>query len=458
MTGSPPERKGSRHAARLPSRCRSGRETTAGVLIAALALTLTACQDPPPEESDLAYHRGRNALALGRYDWARRYFAEDLESHPERSESLRGMGLGWISGNEGSLTRSIEAFSAYLERVPDDVEIRVRLARSWRHLGEVHRTLVVLEAAGASAEVSQLRARTLENADPAAAEVHVGEALSREPQAFDALILGARLAHRRGDGELALERALAAARADPLKDETFYLLAQIRRGLGDEDGARRDLDTYQMLRRLPGRGRPSKLSPFEELQVLRSLERRLEPTARPLRLRWARLLLVTGDPDARSAIEGLIAEETGDAIPILELAREAHSRGHPPLARGLYQRALELDPELKAARAQLARLEHENGKRDTARRLLAEGLAADPHYAPYHFVSGLVELADRNEPRAVEAFERALELAPWLAAYRLALADIHLAAGRRDELRRLLDETPAADPAIGAYRRRHLGE
>ncbi|MEM7349704.1 MAG: tetratricopeptide repeat protein [Acidobacteriota bacterium] len=424
--------------------------------LAALGLSLCACQEASPEIPDLAYHRGRNALALGRYDWARHYFQEDLEAHPDRLESLRGLGVGWISGNEGSLTHSIEAFNAYLERAPDDPEIRLHLARSWRHLGQRERALGTLESLPESAETSELRARILEVSDPDAAERHARAALAMQPDAYNSLLVVARLAHHRGNGAQALEHAEAAARADPLQPEAFYLLARIRRDRGDEADARRDLETYQALRRLPGRGRSSKLSPFEELQALRALGPRLNLSATPLRQRLARLMLATGDPGAAAVIEELLGEPDSDAIALLELAREAHARARFKLARDLYRRALEVDPEMKAARAQLARLEHEAGDRETARRLLTEGIGADPYHAPYHFVTGLLELAQKREAQAIEAFETALELAPWLASYRLALADVYLAAGRREALRHLLERAPADDPALSAYRRRHL--
>ncbi len=444
-----------------PTRC----DTLAAAVLGcgtALGLTLGACAGAPPEVPDLAFHRGQNALALGRYDWARHYFEEDLRAHPERSESLRGLGLAWISGYEGSLTRGIETLADYLERVPGDTEIRLHLARSWLRLGESEQAFAILGEAGDSAQASELRARALADADPAAAERLVTAALAIEPGAVDALLLAARLAHRRGDAEVALARAQTATRADPLRDEAFYLLASIRRGLGDQAGAARDLETYRQLRLLPARGRPSKLSAFEERQVMRDLEPWIESSALPWRRRRARVLLKTGDPEAEAATEELIAGGAGDAgarleaVDVLELAGEAHKRARVSLARDLYLRALELDPELRAARAQLARLEHEAGDRQAAGRLLAAGLAADPYHAPYHFVSGLLALGRGQERRATEAFTTALDLAPWLASYRLALADVYLAAGRRDDLERLLEQAPAEDPAIAAYRRRHL--
>ena len=424
--------------------------------LAGLALSLTACRsEPAPEDPDLAFHRGQNALALGRYDWARRYFQQDLETHPGRLESMRGLGLGWVSGFEGSLSHGIEALTTYLEQAPDDDAIRLRLARSWLLLGEMERVLEILEKAPPSAEANVLRAEALADTDPAAAERQVTAALELEPDAVSALLLAARLAESRGDAASALARAEAAARVDPTRAEISYLLARIRRGLGDGEGARRELETYEQLRRLPMRGRPAELSPLEELETLRALESRGSPPALSLRLRLAGLRLATGDPGATGAIMELVAEPVA-AVSLLELASDAHTRGRADLARTLYRQALELDPKLKAARAQLARLEHETGDRDAAHRLLAEGLAADPHHAPYHFVTGLLELGRGDEPAAVRAFETALELAPWLASYRLALADVYLAAGRRADLERVLDEAPAEDPAIVAYRHRHL--
>ncbi len=420
-------------------------------------LLLAGCAGAPPAIPDLALERGRNALDMGRYDWARRYFQQDLESNPGRPESLRGLGLGWVSGFEGSLTRGIEAFSSYLEQLPDDTEVRLSLARSWLRLSQPERVLEVLADAGDSAAACELRAQALQDADPQEAERQAALALELEPETYSVLLLAARLADDRDDTELALERAQAAARIDPTRPDIFYLLARIRRSLGDEDGARRDLDTYQQLRRLPARNRPSKLSPYEELQALRDLAPRLEATARPLRQRLARLMLITGDPDTKAAISELKNDRRADGLTLLELAGEAHSRGRVALARDLYQRTLELDPRIKSARSQLARLEHETGDRDLARQLLAEGLETDPYYAPYHFVSGLIALSEESEPGVPEGFETALELMPWHVPYRLAMADVYLAAGQREDLRRVLEEAPAEDPAIAQYRRRHLG-
>ncbi len=427
------------------------------LMIIFLVLVLVGCAEAPPEIPDLALERGRNALDMGRFDWARRYFQQDLDSNPGRPESLRGLGLGWVSGFEGSLTKGIEAFSAYLEQLPDDEEVRLSLARSWLRLSQPERVLEVLTDAGDSAAARELRAQALQDSDPQAAEAQATAALDLEPDSFSLLLLAARLADDRGDRELALERARAAARADPTRPDVFYLLARIRRGLGDEDGARRDLDIYQQLRRLPARNRPSKLSPYEELQALRALASRLDASAPPLRRRLARLMLITGDPDAKDAIGELEEDPRVDAVATLELAAEAHSRGRGALARGLYQRTLELDPRVKSARSQLARLEHETGNRELARQLLAEGLETDPYYAPYHFVSGLIALSEESEPGVPKGFETALELMPWHVPYRLALADVYLAAGRRDDLERVLEEAPAEDPAIAQYRRRHLG-
>ncbi len=427
------------------------------LLVAVLGQFLAACKDTPPQDPDLAFHRGNNALALGRYDWARHFFQEDLRANPDRAESLRGLGLGWISGYEGSLSHGVEAFTAYLDKAPGDLEIRLRLASSWLRLGETQSVLEVLADAGDSAEVEQLRASALADTDPVTAERHALAALAAEPEHVAALLVAARLADRRGDTDTALAQASAAAAADPLRTETHYLLARIRRALEDDEGARGDLEIYEQLRRLPVRGRPSQLSDFEELQALRDLEPRLESSALPLRRRLARLMLATGDPGAETAIAELIADPDVEAFALLELAGEAHTRAKVDLARDLYRRALELDSDLHAARAQLARLEHETGDRDTARRLLTEGLDVDPWYASYHFVSGLVNLAEGSEPEAVESFETALDLAPWLASYRLALADVYLAAGRDEDLATLIDNAPGDDPAINAYRKRHLG-
>ncbi len=429
-------------------RCRVGRWVTTGALLALASCTA------PDEIADLDYHRGRNALAMSRWDWARFYFAADLERHPGRPESLRGLGIGWISGYRGSLSHAVEAFERYLEVAPDDAEIRLRLTRTLMRAGEGSRALGVLDGLEQTHEARLLAARIHLAEDPESALPHLGAALRTAPDDFETRHLAARVHARLGEDEAAIAHARRAAEIDPASAELCYLTARILRRQGKLEESAAALDVYEMLRQLPGPG--AAIAPRAELALVRRLEDRLPATSFALDKRLARLLLKTGRIDEAPDLLGrILSDPACDPDSVLLLAQTAHTQGRIAIARDLYQRVLDRDPSHQKALAQQALLAYESQDFATARRLLDRGLELDPQHAPLHFATGLLALAQGEDDRAVDALTTVVSLVPWLPRYRLTLADVLLTRGDRGAVERLLADVPAPDPEIEAYREKH---
>ena len=390
---------------------------------------------------------------MARYDWARFYFEADLERHPNRPESWRDLGLGWLSGYEGSLTRGIDALERYLALVPDDPEIRQRLARAHLQIGDTEAAQRALGDLGAPL----LRARILlpsspEQAREAILQALTPQALAETPDDFETHLRAAEIFENLGQNEEALAQAQRAAAVDPLSAELFYLQARVLRRLGRVAEANEALALYEILRQLPAPGVTA--TPRQELALLRQLEPRLPSKPPVFHRRLARLLLENGDFGALAPLIPAIAEDT-NADAILVLAQTAHTQGQTTTARTLYERALVLEPDHPKALAQKALLAYETHAYEEAEQLLNRAMALDPWSAPLHHTNGLLALARDDQETAAVSLRTAVDLVPWLARYRLTLADVLLSQGERAAVERLLGETPAEDPEIDRYREKH---
>ncbi|MDA8018663.1 MAG: tetratricopeptide repeat protein [Thermoanaerobaculia bacterium] len=430
------------------------RRADAKYALALLIPALVGCHSAVPS-SDLDLHRGRNALAMARYDWARHYFAADLANHPDRLESLRGLGLGWISGHQGSLTRAIEAFEVYLARVPDDVEIRLRLAEGYLRTADHKQALDTLARLPESLDTHLLFARIYSPEDPKLALVHVGKAIELDPDHAAARHLAAQLYSRLGDSERALAEAERAAELDPLRRDVFYLISQLRRRMGRLDEVQAAVDRFQLLDQLPKPGAMTMSN--RELDILRQVEEQLLVSS-PITFerRMVRLLLQTGAVrEASERLEKVVSDPACDADCLLLLGQAAHTRNLTSIARDLYGRVLDQHPNHTKALAHQARLAFEFGDLEATQELLTRGFEVDAMYAPFHYTAGLLALAEEDPERAAQELSLAVDLVPWLARYRLTLADLLLTDGDRAAFDRLLAAAPAGDSSIDAYRRKH---
>ena len=434
------------------------------LLLIASTLFVLAC-DQAEESSDQDYHRGRNALSMARYDWARSYFQADLEQNPGRLESQRSLGIGWISGYQGSLTQAIEAFERYLEQAPEDASIRLRLARARLQGGDSSGALEALDSLGMSGPVRSdelearlLRVRAEMEADPRRAWDLLQSSLEGFPEHAEVRNLAAKVQSRLGNDEAALEHLERAAAVDPLNGDFFYRMGQKLRRLGREEEAAKALEVYEILHQMPGPGRAP--SPQVELELLQQLEKVLRPRPALFQRRLARALLESGrTAEALPVLDGLREQADGFADPDawLLLAQAAHLQGALSVARDLYQDVLDHHPDHLKALAQQGQLACDADDCEAGADLLARAFEQDTHYAPLHFTAGLLALQRGEDDEALQSLGTAVDLVPWLPRYRLTLADVLLTRGDREAVERLLAEAPQ-DPALEAYAKRHALE
>ena len=414
------------------------------------ALAVTCAQ--PANEVDIDLLRGRNAQLLSRHDWARSYFAEDLKRHPQRLESMRGVGVGWISGFEGSMTKAIDAFESYLEAVPDDGEIRIRLARALLIAGQDAEAAAVLRALPPSTEADILVAESALRQDPRFALSRLEKVLRSDPTNLEANHLASRAYEHLGEPEKALDALARSRELKPLDPKQYYTTAQILYRLGRDSEAEDALAVYRMVSQLPKPGRP--VSPVEELRVLRQIQNHLGAPHPVLQRRLAKALIQAGDTQSARPLIATILQSDASNEFIIGLGQAAHTRGSDAIARELYDTVLANEPTHLQALSSRARLASELGEYAIAEEMVQRGLDVEPHFAPLHFVAGMLSLARNNDDEAQGQFERAVELVPWLPRYRLTLADLYLTTGDLDAATELLQQGPP-DPRIEEYKERH---
>jgi tetratricopeptide (TPR) repeat protein len=407
-------------------------------------------------DPDLELHRGRNAVALDRDDWARIHFARDLEEHPSRVESLRALGISWLSGYQRSLSIGIDAYRRYLERRPDDIEIRQRLVAALLLAGEWQAARGALGSLDESPASQRLRARAWLDSDPGAAWRAIEVALETEPSTRETEAVAARVYETLGDRQAALAHGLAALRLDPLDFETRYLVARLYAAQGARALADESLRLYRLASQVRHDGTMAPLSPAAELEILAQLAAagaEDNPLFRRLR---AEDRFRTGRFDAAVAdVTWLRSRPDASLSDLLEFARWADNAGLRSVALDLLTQAAGQAPNDRGVLSSLAILDLRAGHLDAARDRVSRCLEEDPYHAPCHLLFARIALAAGQEEVALDHFSRAVDLAPWQADWRLEWAKALLAAGHGDAVRRAVDEAPETSPALEALAARY---
>lgn len=136
---------------------------------------------------------------------------------------------------------------------------------------------------------------------------------------------------------------------------------------------------------------------------------------------------------------GIIDPERGrhhHAVLLLELSREAETKGNPDAALGLAQTACDQSPGFAPAAARFARLLLRDGQSEPAARVIEQAWRIRPHP---ELADAYADIAAGQEPLArVHTVERLRDLQPDSAEAQLALAKVALLAGLWVEARSAL--------------------
>jgi tetratricopeptide (TPR) repeat protein len=425
----------------------------------ALALALIVASISGCKESgdpDLALKRARNAVLHDRSDWARQYFAEDFESHPNRVESLRDGAYAWLSGYQRSRAEARTLLAAYLEHRPDDqtaLKAYISGLLVNRDLEEGRRRA---EALDDTVDSNILRARLWLDHDPARAGEFIAHAIAQGPKDGRVWALGATISERLGDHDEALERGLRAMELHPLDYQNVYLLGRLWRRAGETEKADWALEMHQKLAELAADGTRPQLRPREELLLLTELATDIPPTNPEYRKRLVTAHFAAGDlATAESLARELIRNEEVTVHELIALASVVEDKGRRSFFLELLRRVDELDPGNTAATVAFAVAAVDEARFGDARTIIDAGRTREPWVAYYHFLDGWIARSEGNLEAATASLEHALHLAPWEASWRIDLADAYLAADDLDRFRRVVHAAPEQPPEWVEYCDRH---
>jgi len=137
-------------------------------------------------------------------------------------------------------------------------------------------------------------------------------------------------------------------------------------------------------------------------------------------------------------------------VPALEVLRELDRRANR-VDRSIerLEAACAHAPRRAGPRVLLAALLRDLGRLDEAGRRLDEAIAAEPGVAPAHHARGRF-LSTRDPEAALRSLERAIELDPFQARYRVDKGRVLRALGREDEARAALERARSFAPGDAA--------
>lgn len=456
MPGGPVASRGLRKVSRTVIRRCVGLGWLGLLIFACVILACGEAGQSPDDPALLDRWRGENAVAEGRYDWARQYFALDVQRHPDHLPSLRQEGLSWLSGYQQSLSAGAELLARYLELHGEDEVIEQRLVQVLLMLGEDEALDRWVETLDDSASAQRLRAEVYLRSHPERAVQAIESALVQAPG--DAAVQGAasRIFEHLEDGPRVQEHALRALELDPFDFRAAYLLGRWTQRLGERQDARRWLELHQGLRRLQHDGTMAPLPPKDALQLMDSLEDQLPALPfswhkRQLELHFERRDLAA----AQSLLDDVVDSPEATLDDWVEVATWAGDAGRRGSAEALFERVLKEEPDHAGALASLALLSLEQGDLRRAGELLTHGLQTRPHMARLHFLAGRVAVQQDQAENARQHLETAVRLAPWEWPWRIALCDLLLALGDRAAFTQALEGAPEESPGWLAYRRQH---
>ncbi len=417
-----------------------------------LALALTACGGQKPEAL-IASARGY--MEKQDYRAAAIELRSALQQAPDNGEARLLFGLALLEsgdafGAERELRRA-QQLGAGNERVAPalvralvaqgkgDVALRemsqvpvanpVARAVLLAALGDAHAGLGQLEEAGK-------RYRDARAADPSSVSARLGEI---------------RLTALSGDRKGALQQVKEAVRTAP-GYESHLLAGDLAAAEGDYEAA---IDAY----RAAAADSPAQAGARFSLISLLIQRNRLDEAAalvdKALKakdsgadIRYLQALLAVGRkdyPGARDAVQQVL-KGAPEHVPSLLLAGMVESLlAAPQQAESFFKKALNLAPQLPAARRALATLRLENGDATGALEALQPALQQRPDDPDLLALAGSIHLARGELEKSAVQYEKAVAKDPGNAQRRAALAATRLQAGEVERAIRDLEAAAAQD-------------
>ena len=136
--------------------------------------------------------------------------------------------------------------------------------------------------------------------------------------------------------------------------------------------------------------------------------------------------------------------DSAEAHLLMGVARLAASE--PAAARDDFARAVELNPKLPSAHANLGQTLMQLGDTDRAAVELARELEQNPNDYDANLNLGVILRQQQRYPEAMARFRRALSVRPASSPVRYQIGSLHFAQGEVDEARRTLEAVVADEP------------
>ncbi len=398
---------------------------TRGELEAAV-LTFSEFLEQRPDDLPALLRQGDVLLTLDRPAAARPLFERALALAPASAPAHYG--LGKIAAREGDALVAVEHFERTLELQPQATLVHYPLARAYLALGERQRAQDHLARRGTSSPV--FPDPLVQSLD----ELAVGAGL-RLTRAGVALAEGRRAA--------AVEEYRQAVEAAPGNVSARLDLALLLASEGDLEGARSEIE--QALRLAPDNalvhdalGTISALAEDDEKAILyhrRALE--LAPDFQDSRFRLGAALARLGR-NREAVVELSAVLEIYPQHPAARLARATAllDLGQVEAARDDLLEILDRDPSNGSTLLRLGEALQRLGDPAAFEAYvgaLEAGLEDPAEAAAAHLSAGNLLAARREDAKAAEQYQEALELAPTLAEARFNLAGILNRLGRQDE-------------------------
>jgi len=335
----------------------------------------------------------RNAIAyllrdLDRLGEAEQAFGEIVAAQPAHAGAL--MGLGFIRGERGDRTGSLQAFEAAAAIEPHNPAIRIQVARLLVQMdrldeGQATYLLVLEDAPKSAAALVELAKLRKQRGDHAAAVAGFEKALAMHPHNIWVQVEFGYLLRALGRVEEAEAFFRSVLAQEPENAAAFS-------GLG---WLMIDLHRLDAARALFSRAAAAGLGDAGPRLALGHLARRQGD-------RMAALI----------AFEAALGVEPGNIDAKLERAAELRDRGRFGEARAIIDEVLQLRPSHVAAWLHLARLDRRRGDRKGALRAIGKALEAQPLHVPA-LVQAAAERWSQGEPgEAARLIELALDKAP----------------------------------------------